>query len=180
MSEKNDKHAKEYHELSGEQGRNKIAELVKGIRMAMMTTVSADGSLSSRPMAVQELEEDEPFDGSLWFLTRADSTKVEEIGEDQHVGLTFAEPDDNKYISLKGRARVNQDRSRIKQLWNPMYKAWFPAGEDDPDIAVLRVDIEEADYWEASSSKLVMRAKYLAAAVTGGSVPVGESGHVEV
>jgi general stress protein 26 len=59
-----------------------------------------------------------------------------------------------------------------------MYKAWFPKGEDDPEIAVLRVDITEADYWEASSSKLVMKAKYLAAAVTGGSVPVGESGHI--
>jgi general stress protein 26 len=61
-----------------------------------------------------------------------------------------------------------------------MYRAWFPKGPDDPEVAVLRVDVHEGDYWEASSSKIVMRAKYLAAAVTGGEVPVGASGHVTV
>ena len=61
-----------------------------------------------------------------------------------------------------------------------MYKAWFPKGEDDPDIAVLRVDVSEADYWEASTSKVLMMAKYAVAAVTGGAVGVGEAGHVKV
>ncbi len=61
-----------------------------------------------------------------------------------------------------------------------MYKAWFPEGEDDPQITVLRVDIHEAQYWEASSSKLIFGIKYLAAAVTGGEVNVGESGSVRV
>jgi general stress protein 26 len=178
MSEKHDNHAKDYHELSGQQGLNKIAELVTGIRMAMMTTVAHDGSLSSRPMAVQEIEKDRPFDGTLWFLTRVTSEKVDELAEDQHITLAFADPDESKYIAVKGRARVNQDPRKIHELWNPMYKAWFPKGEDDPEIAVLRVDITEADYWEASSSKLVMKAKYLIAAATGGSVPVGESGHI--
>ena len=61
-----------------------------------------------------------------------------------------------------------------------MYKAWFPEGEDDPSIAVLKVEITEAQYWEASSSKLIFGMKYLAAAVTGGKVDVGESGKVLV
>jgi len=175
MSEKqdNDTH---YKELSGAEGREKISELVKGIRIAMLTTVAEDGSMSARPMAVQ----DEPFDGTLWFLTRDSSEKVNEIAEDHHVTLTFAEPSDSKYIALKGRAKVSRDRAKIKELWNPMYKAWFPKGEDDPEIAVLRVDVSEADYWEASGSRLVMLVKYAAAAVTGGKMPVGAAGHVGV
>jgi len=176
MSERDDQHAKDYKELSGAEGQRKIAELAKGIHICMMTTVSTDGELSSRPMAVQ----DEPFNGVMWFLTRSTSEKVDEIKQDQHVLLTFAEPSDSKYLSLKGRASVSQDRTKIKELWNPMYKAWFPNGEDDPLIAVLKVEVTEGDYWEASSSKLVMMTKYLAAAVTGGEVPVGESGHVLV
>lgn len=176
MSEKNDKHASNYQELSGTEGLRKIAELAKGIHIAMMTTVAKDGSMSSRPMAIQ----DKPFDGTFWFLTRSTSGKVEELEKDQHVTLTFAEPSDSKYIALKGRASVEHDRARVKELWNPMYKAWFPDGPEDPEIAVLRVDVHEADYWEASSSKLVMKAKYLAAAVTGGAVAVGEAGHVRV
>lgn len=176
MSEKQDLHEKDYKELRGAEGLAKIAELAKGIHICMMTTVNAHGELSSRPMAVQ----DKPFDGTMWFLTRSTSEKVDEIEQDQHVLLTFAEPSDSKYLSLKGRASVSNDRAKIKELWNPMYKAWFPNGEDDPQIAVLKVEVSEGDYWEASSSKIVMMTKYLAAAVTGGKVAVGESGHVSV
>jgi general stress protein 26 len=174
-SEKNDNDT-HYQELSGEEGHKKIAELVKGIRIAMMTTVAEDGSMSSRPMAVQ----DEPFHGTLWFLTRSTSDKVDEIDQDRHVTLTFAEPKDSKYITLKGRASVDRDQAKIHELWNPMYKAWFPEGEDDPQIAVLRVDVSEGDYWEASGAKIVMLVKYAFAAATGGKVALGEAGHVAV
>lgn len=175
MSEKqdNDTH---YHELSGAEGHKKVEELVKGIRICMLTTARQDGALSSRPMAVQ----DKPFDGTLWFLTRSTSDKIDEIQHDQHVLLSFSNPSDSKYISLRGRARVNQDRAMIKELWNPMYKAWFPKGEDDPEIAVLRVDVSEADYWETSGGKVVTMVKYAFAAATGGKIPVGEAGHVSV
>jgi general stress protein 26 len=175
MSEKHD-HDSEYKELSGEEGKKKIAELAKGIHIAMMTTVAKDGSMSSRPMAVQ----DKPFDGTLWFLTRNTSEKIDEIADDQHVTLNFADTSASKYLSLKGRATVSEDRAKIKELWNPMYKAWFPKGEDDPEIAVLRVDVHEGDYWEATSGKIVMMMKYAVAAATGGKVEVGEAGHVLV
>lgn len=175
MSEKFDKDAY-YHELSGEEARKKIGGLVKGIHIAMMTTLTGDGKMSSRPMAVQ----DAPFEGTLWFLTRAGSEKVGELSRDHDVMLTFAEPKDSKYIALKGTGSVSRNPAKVKELWNPMYKAWFPKGEDDPEIAVLRVDVEEGDYWEASGSKVVMLAKYAVAAATGGKVPLGEAGHVRV
>jgi general stress protein 26 len=175
MSEKHD-HDSHYKELSGHEGIAKIAELVKDIRIAMMTTVAKDGTMSSRPMAVQ----DEPFNGTLWFLTRQGSEKVGELAGDHHVTLTFAEPKDSKYITLKGIATFSQDQGKIEELWSPMYKAWFPRGKDDPEIAVLRVEVNEADYWEASSGRLVMLAKYVAASVTGGKVAIGEAGHVSV
>ena len=176
MSEQNDQHAQDYHELGGNEAREKIAGLIKGIHICMMTTVAKDGSIDARPMAVQN----EPFDGTVWFLTRSTSEKVDEVEKDRHVTLTFAEPSDSKFLTLKGKASVSQDRGKIHDLWNNMYKAWFPKGEDDPQIAVLRVDVSEGDYWEASSSKVVRYARYAIAAATGGSVPVGESGHVTV
>lgn len=176
MSEKQDKHAKDYHELSGPEGLKKVAELVHGIEICMMNTQGADGRISSRPMAVQDV----PFFGTLWFLASIRSEKIDEISGDRHVTLTFAEPKNSKYIALKGRATYSQDKEKIHELWNGWYKAWFPGGEDDPDIAVLRVDVSEGDYWEANASKIVVGLKYMAAAVTGGSVPTGESGHITV
>ena len=180
MSETKEQPAKDFHELSGQEGLKKLEELVKGIHICMMTTVNKDGSMDSRPMAPQQMDKLAESGGVLWFLSRGSTEKVEEIETDRHVTLTFAQPSDSKYVTLKGKGFASQDKTRIHELWNNMYKAWFPKGENDPEITVLRVDVQEADYWEASSSKLVVYAKYLAAAVTGGGVPVGESGHVSV
>jgi general stress protein 26 len=166
----------EFKQLSGREGLEKIGELIKDIRIAMLVTAASDGSFDSRPMATQKTE----FDGTVWFLTREESGKVEEIRHDSHVSLLYADPGDAKYVSAKGRAQVSKDRAKIKELWNPMYKAWFPQGEDDPQISVLRVDVTEADYWEASSSRLVRGVKYMAAAATGGKVDLGESGKVRL
>jgi general stress protein 26 len=124
MSEKNDRYTN-YQTLSGTAGQKKIAEFVKDIQIAMMTTVGRDGALSSRPMAVQN----KPLDGTLWFLARSSSEKMDEIANDSHVTLTFAEPKNSKYIAVKGKASISQNRARIKDLWNPWYKAWFPQGE---------------------------------------------------
>jgi general stress protein 26 len=176
MTEKHEGHEKSYTELSGEEGLKKIAELLDGIHIAMVTTLATDGSISARPMAVQ----DKTFDGTLWFLTRSSSEKIDEIKQDQHVTLTFADSSDSKYLMVLGRASLSQDRAKIDELWSSMYKAWFPKGQNDPEIMVLRVDVKEADYWEASSSRLIRSARYLAAAVTGGKTSVGEAGHVLV
>jgi general stress protein 26 len=167
----------EFQELSGSEGLKKIGDLIKGIRIAMLTTAAPDGSFDSRPMATQKIEE---FDGTIWFLTPSHTDKVAEIEDDMHVSLIYADSGDSKYVTVKGFGSISRDREKIHELWNPMYKAWFPQGEDDPRIRVLRVDVSEAEYWEASSSRLVRGAKYLAAAITGGKVDVGEAGKVYV
>jgi general stress protein 26 len=166
----------EFKQLSGAEGLRKIGSLIKDIRFCMLTTAADDGSFDSRPMATQKAE----FDGTLWFLTRHDSEKFYEIADDSHVSLLYAEPSDARYVCVKGRASVSQDRAKIHELWNPMYKAWFTGGEDDPGIDVLRVNVTEAEYWEASESKIVRSIKYLAAAATKGSVNVGGYGKVTV
>ncbi len=176
MSEKNDKHANNYHELSGREGVEKIAGLVKGIRICMLSTVSENGYAISRPMATEDVE----FNGTVYFLTRSTSGKVENIAENQHVTLDYADPGDSKYVTLRGRASVYRDQKQIDEMWNPMYKAWFPDGKEDPEIAIVRVDVSDGEYWEANSSKIVIGIKYVAAAVTGGKVPVGETGHLDV
>ncbi len=161
-------------DLSGQEGVEKIAELIKDTHICMMTTAASDGSFDSRPMATQKA----PFDGTVWFLTRHESGKVKELEHDSHIGLMYADTSNSNYVTAKGKCEVSQDKGKIKELWNPMFKAWFPGGEDDPTIAVLKVTVSEAQYWEASSSKIIVGVKYLAAAVTGGKVEVGETGHV--
>jgi general stress protein 26 len=148
----------------------KINDLIKDIRMAMLTTAAPDGSLHSRPMATQNSE----FTGELWFLTREDSGKVFDIHHDAHVSITYADGKQT-FVALTGRAAVSQDRAKIEKLWSPLYMAWFPQGKDDPEIRVLRIRVESAEYWDAPSNALARNFQILMAAVTAGHAKVGEN-----
>ncbi len=161
-------------ELHGQDGIEKIRALTKDIRICMMTTAGPDGSFDSRPMETLRTDPD----GRFWFLTHSGSEMAAEIIKDAHVSLIYAEPKDSTYLVVKGRATISRDDSMIAELWSPMYKAWFPEGQHDPSIALLQVEITEGQYWEASSSKLLVRAKYLAAALTGGKAPVAVTGKI--
>jgi general stress protein 26 len=148
----------------------KLWELIKDIHIAMLTTADSTGALYSRPMATQQTQ----FTGDLWFLTGQHSEKVEEIRGNAHVNLIYTDAKNSRFVSLSGRAAVSKDRAKIDELWNPMYKAWFPNGKDDPEISVLKVHVEEAEYWDAPSSAAVRYYRILKRAATGGQSKVGE------
>jgi general stress protein 26 len=154
----------------------KLAELIKDIRIAMLTTVDEDGSLRSRPMATQDVE----FNGELWFMVGADSAKVHEVQEDQQVNVSFANPDNQQYVSVSGSAQLVRDRQKIDEFWNPMYKAWFPEGKDDPNIALLRVTVTKAEYWDSHSSPVVHLLGFAKALITGQSYDGGENEKVNL
>jgi general stress protein 26 len=143
----------------------KLNGLIKDIDFAMLTTVDTDGVLRSRPMSTQEAE----FDGTLWFFTSDKTHKVEEIERDNRVNASYAEPKDNVYVSVSGTAAIVKDKTKMEELWNPILKAWFPKGLDDPNICLLRVDVEQAEYWDSPSSTLVK------AMVTGQRADGGEN-----
>ena len=149
----------------------KLGAMIKGIRIAMLTTIEADGSLRSRPMGTQEQD----FTGNLWFFTGASSEKVSEIQRNQHVNLGYANPEDNRYVSVSGTANLVRDQAKINELWNPMLKAWFPKGKDDPDLALLHIDVHAAEYWDSPSSTMVQIAGFLKAITTGKQAQGGEN-----
>lgn len=141
----------------------KFSELISDIRFAMLTTVGPDGSLRSRPMATQKTE----FDGDLWFFTDDDSPKVDEIAQEHHVGVSFADPGSQKYVSVSGLASIVHDKERIRELWTPAVKAWFPRGVDDPHLGLLRVRVQAIEYWDSPSSKMVQLYGFAKAVFTG-------------
>ncbi len=115
-----------------------LAEKIKGVRFATFTTVSADGSLHGRPMATQEAD----FDGVLWFFTKTGSGKVDEILSDSEVNVSYAAPEEHRYLSLSGRATLIHDRVKIEGLWSPAYRAWFDGGTP---LANRSVDLPQTD-----------------------------------
>src|SRR5215213_6569808 len=85
----------------------KLNLLIKDIKIAMLTTVD-QGVLRSRPMATQETD----FDGELWFFTSRQTHNAEEIEKDKRVNVAYAEPDDNRYVSMSGTAELVDDRAK--------------------------------------------------------------------
>ncbi|CAN5661046.1 pyridoxamine 5'-phosphate oxidase family protein [soil metagenome] len=148
----------------------KLGDLIKGVQTAMLTTIDG-GVLRSRPMATQETE----FDGDLWFFTSSQTHKTDEIEKDNRVNVSYAAPSDNIYVSVSGTAEIIKDKARMEELWNPILKAWFPKGLDDPNIVLLKVTAEQAEYWDSTSSTFVQAAGFLKALVTGERADGGEN-----
>ena len=153
----------------------KLKTLIEDIDFAMLTTVNG-GQLRSRPMSTQEYE----GDNELWFYTSDQTHKVEEIEADSRVNVAYSKPEDNVYVSVSGRAALVKDRRKIEELWNPILKAWFPDGLDDPTLSLLKVTIEEAEYWDSPNSKLVQIAGFVKALVTGQSADGGDYGKISL
>ena len=148
----------------------KLQTLIEGIDFCMLTTMDG-GYLRSRPMSTQEFE----FDGDLWFFSSSNTHKVEEIAKDDRVNVAYSKPADNTYVSLSGRAVVINDPAKIKELWNPILKAWFPEGLEDPNLCLLKVSVEQAEYWDAPSSKIVQLYGFVKALATGQEADYGEN-----
>lgn len=145
------------------EARNKVWEMIKDIHIATLVTQDDDGRLYSRPMGAGQKD----FNGDIWLFTSIDSPKVQAIKNNSHVLLSYADPKSESYVSVNGSARISQDRAKIDELWNPLLKAWFPEGKDDPNIALICVKVEEAEYWDSPSSTFVQLFGYAKAILTG-------------
>ena len=155
----------------------KLREIVKAVDICMLTTVDEGGVLRSRPMSNNREVE---FDGDLWFFTYGTSHKVDEIGRVPKVNASFADVDAQQYASLTGQAEVVRDRARIEELWKPELRAWFPEGVETPDIALLKVSVERAEYWDSSQSIVAHAVSLVASLFKGEPAEMGENEKLEL
>ncbi len=144
-----------------------LEEKIKDIRICMLVTSDRDGVLRSRPMATQKFDSDNVFKGALYFFTKEHSPKSQSIEQDQAVNLAYANPDSNTYVSVAGTAQISKDKQKMAELWTPALKAWFPEGLEDPEIALIEVNVDSAQYWDAPNGKLVQLAGFAKAILTG-------------
>jgi general stress protein 26 len=155
----------------------KLRGLVKDIDFCMLTTIDEGGDLHSRPMSSNG---DIDADGDIWFFTSASSHKVSEINRLPKVNVSFADPDNQRYVSVSGTAQLVRDRAKIDELWRPEFKIWFPEGKDDPEVALLRVSLDKAEYWDSPSSTIGYALSFVSSLVTGKQPDMGENKKVNL
>ena len=145
------------------EAKRKVWEMVKDIGLAMMVTMDEEGRFRGRPMRASQKE----FDGVLWFFTRWASPKAGEVQGDGRVLLAYSDPSNQNYVSIYGHAEMVRDVEMQKRLWSEPLRAWFPGGPEAPDVGLVKVTCEGAEYWDAPSSTLVHAWGYLKAVTTG-------------
>jgi general stress protein 26 len=120
-----------------------LRELIKDIDTAMLTTATEEG-LVSRPMKTQEVE----FDGDLWFFTKKETNKYNEILHNQDVNVAYV---GKSYVSVRGRAEIVEDLDKKKELWSKVYEKIMQTSYDDPNVILIKVNVEAAEYWEGGN-----------------------------
>ncbi len=127
-----------------------IAQSMRDIDIAMLSTKTQSGEIASRPMSNNS---DVDYDGDSYFFTLSSSQMVADIAADDHVSLAFSvEPGlfsgGGLFIAVTGRAQVVRDKALFAAHWTPDLDAWFELGIDTPGLVMLHVQAVNIKYWE--------------------------------
>ena len=131
---------------------NKLKEEIQNAETAILTTVSLQGKLRSRPVSILEMDNS----GSLWFFTNEFTARKNEIAKNPLVCVSYSNSKIQKYVSVTGEASIINNNKKIKELWSPCVKKWFNNGVSDPFLALLKIEIDTAEYWDPHSKKMLL------------------------
>jgi general stress protein 26 len=152
-----------------DKAQQNFLELLREFDQAMLVTRGSNAGLHARPMAIAHTDQD----GSLWFITGGDTSKVFELEADATSVAVMQSS--SKSLSVSGRAELSRDRNKIHELWKESFRVWFK-GKDDPNIVLIRLNPAEAEYWDSSGAQGVKFAlRFAKAYVTGQSMSQGQT-----
>ena len=160
--------------MTDELGVDKVVEIMRGDRFCMLTSVGDLGRLQSHPMTPQEVT----AEGDVWFFVDTTSDQADFIRAEKRVNLAFS--DGSTWLSVAGHGDVRQDRAKIDELWNPVVEAWFPDGKDSPNVGLLFVESDTAEYWDTPGGRIASALAFAKSRVTGERPDVGESETVDL
>lgn len=166
-------HVAGYRATMTDNGDNKkLLELIDDIPIAMLTTYGAEGPRSV-PMARQEVEPS----AELWFISARDTAHTRAIQENSTVSLTFSARD--AWVAVTGRAVVIDDDAKLKDLWTTFAEAWLPGGPEDPNAVLIKVDLEQGEYWDTPGGKVASLLSFAKTKLTGDTYDA-DHGRVDV
>ena len=110
----------------------------------VMIGLEGDGQ-HSEPMTAQV---DDAIPNTLFFFAGKDNR----IAGGGDAMAQFASKGHDFFACLMGTVSTHNDRAQIDKLWDKNAEAWFPEGKEDPNLALLRFDIESAELWETDIS----------------------------
>ena len=153
-----------------------VGDIIETVRVGMLTTTGSDGIPSSRPMWVQEVDQL----GQIWFFTSTSSFLIQQVRQNPKVHVTFADSGKNKFLTAHAMASEVQDIKKMQELWDPTLKAWFKEGLETPGIVLLKLRMDDAEYWDSPNSAVVRIAGLMKAMVSDQPYQPGRHEHVDL
>jgi general stress protein 26 len=141
--------------------RKEIWKRIEQARVCFFTSLSEDNGLRARPLTTQCVE----TETRLWFFIERYGDLANDVKSNPRALVTYSVEADRFYASLTGRARVYVDPEKARELWSQLNEAWFPGGPDDPNLALLRVDVDHGETWQPTTNKLTQFLSIAPAAV---------------
>jgi general stress protein 26 len=126
-------------------------ELLHEFDTATVITRARTGELHGRPMAVADVG----TDGTMWFITNVDSTKVLEVRDDSRAMVSLQ--NSKQFVTMNGHFELIADSAKVEALWKEPYRIWFD-GKSDPEIVLLRFTPFDAEYWDNAGAHGVKHA----------------------
>jgi len=123
--------------------------LLSAYRTALLTTLGPDGHFHCRPMAMHHTVRGE----EIWFATAARAKKCKDLAAEPRCALTFFDAAGGSTISLSGVGEVIRDKKLLQELWNPSWARWFPGGQQQRDVALIRVIPEHVERTDGETGK---------------------------
>lgn len=100
---------------------------------------------ATQPMTANFEDQDRDA-GLLWIFTAKDHDLTRAMVQSDRAIGSFASKGHDVFASLRGRLQIVNDRASIDRLWSPMVAEWYE-GKDDPKLALVRFDVENAKIW---------------------------------
>src|SRR3954470_6551 len=161
--------------LTGDQAVAKVRKLLPSFKAALFVTGVASGTgLHSRPLALQG--DPSVFGGTLWFFADDRSPKVYELAVNTAVTLFMQNDSATHYLQLDGTASLSKDISKMRELYTPMLKTWFPGGLEDPHLTLIRFDAATGAFWESPGGAWQVAAAFATSLITGKPGKSGTAG----
>lgn len=111
---------------------------------------------ATQPMTVM-FEDADRNAGVLWIFTAKDHDLTRAMGQSNRAIASYSAKDHDLFASLRGTLQVVDDKATVDRLWNPMIAAWYD-GKDDPKLALVRFDVEDAKIWVSDSGAFMKLA----------------------
>ena len=162
-------------DLYSDKAIKKLKELAESIDFAMLATDLKNQPIHMVPMSTKKVDDQ----GNIWFLSGKDSEHNQNILKDAKVHLIYSNPKGFEFLNVYGQASIVTDRHILEDLYGSGDDMWFD-GVEDPNLTAIKIDTDDAFYWDNKNSKLVSLLKLGVGAITGKEQDLSEYGELKM